>query len=145
MKTTKVCALVLIMALSAFARAKWIYVATSQGTIVLYDANSIKRRGPIVRVWEKWVPIGESNRQRRAESLSMKNYAYQMEQSDYDCEKKRMRSVGVIIYSIDGHVIDSSENVESWETIVPDSAGSAVLEAVCRKQRIPRNSAKYGV
>jgi len=142
MKTVKVCAMVLILSLGALAKPKWKFVATSQGTLILYDANSIQRRGRIVRVWEKWVPIGEPNRQRRADSVSMQNYAYQMEQSDYDCGKKRMRSVSVVIYSTDGHVIDSSENVESWETIVPDSAGSVVLDAVCRVQRTPRHSAK---
>ena len=124
MKTIKVCALVLILSLCAFAKPKWKFVATSQGTLILYDANSIQRSGSTVRVWEKWVPIGESNRQQRSDILSMKHYGYQMEQSDYDCGKKRMRSVSVVIYSTDGHVIDSSENVESWETIVPGSSGS---------------------
>lgn len=143
MKTTRVCALVLILSLGAFAKPRWKFVATSQGTLILYDTNSIKRRGPIVRVWEKWVPIDESNRQRRADRVSMRDYAYQMELSDYDCGKNRMRSVSVVIYSTDGHVIDSSENVESWETIIPDSAGSAVLDAVCRVQRTYRNPAKH--
>lgn len=140
-----VCALVLILSLGAFAKPKWKFVATSQGALILYDADSITRRGAIVRVWEKWVPIGESNRRRRADSLSMQNYAYQMEQSDYDCGKKQMRRVSIVIYSTDGHVIDSSENVESWETIVPDSAGGAVLDAVCRVPRTRRKSAKHRI
>jgi hypothetical protein len=89
MKSAKVCALVLLLTLSLSAKAKWKYAGTSQGAIVPYDANSIKRRGPVVSVWEKWVPIGEANRQRRADSLSIPNYAYQLERSEYHCAKNR--------------------------------------------------------
>jgi hypothetical protein len=135
-KSTIVCVLVLLLgAIGIGAKAKWKYAGTSQGNIVVFDTNSIKRRGSVVTVWEKWVPIGEAKRRRRAESISMPNFAYQMERSEYNCAKKQMRNVGTILYDTEGRILDSSgeDEADAWGDVVPDSIGEVIMDAVCRK------------
>jgi hypothetical protein len=132
LKTIGICALVLAVSLGITAKAKWKYAGTSQGNIVVYDTNSIKRRGPVVSVWEKWLPIGETNRQRRADSLSMPTFAYQIERSEYHCTKKQLRNVRTVLYDTEGRIIDSSDEADAWEDVVPDSIGEVISDAVCR-------------
>jgi hypothetical protein len=86
----------------------------------------------VVSVWEKWVPIGETNRQRRADNVSLPKFAYQIERMEYNCVRKQMRNMGVIMYDTEGRILDSSDEADAWGDVVPDSIGEVVLDAICR-------------
>ena len=45
----------LVMATTPAFAANWVYIETSDtGTVFSYDADTIRRAGNLVTVWEKW-------------------------------------------------------------------------------------------
>ena len=114
----------LIMAATPAFAVDWVYVsADSNGTIYYYDADTIRRSGSQVTVWEK----EDASRNKTVK------YREQKIQSQFSCSDRTYRLLSFVTYYPDGkrnsYSLDTYE--QKVEAIPPDTIGEARLEAVC--------------
>ena len=112
-----------LAATPAFA-ANWVYVGTlDSGTDIHYDADTIRRSGNQVTVWDKL----DHSRDKKFEERERKR------QYRYDCAERTVTLLASIAYYPDG--TNKSFTWKKYEQeprpVVPETVAERTLEAVC--------------
>lgn len=117
-------ALVLVMAETPAFAAEWIPVfIDTQKVIYYYDADTIRRSGNVVTVWEK----RDHSRNRTVKYREVKG------KRSYNCSARTSILLSVIVYYPNGKVESDEfpDYAQTTESVAPDTAGEDILEAVC--------------
>ena len=110
---------------NAISPTKYVLVFSNKNEIVVLDVNRIeKTSAPMRRAWTTTF-LAPSRR------VAFKNAAYLHMQDDYDCSRMRMRSLSLDFYGQDYSHLAGIASPGSWQVIIPESAGDAVLRFVC--------------
>jgi hypothetical protein len=110
---------------NAISPTKYVLVFSNKNEIVLLDVNRIQERSaPMRRAWDTTF-LSPSRRG------AFKNAAYMQMQADYDCSERRMRPLSLDLYGQDYSHVAGRASPGSWQAIIPESAGDAVLRFVC--------------
>jgi len=104
--------------------ASWIYVGTTDdNSVKYYDADTLRRSGSQVTVWQK-LDYARNKKVRARMSLTLQRY---------DCVNRTFTSLSSTDYFSDG-----SSHSTTWRTfeqeanpVIPESIGEATLNAVC--------------
>ena len=104
--------------------ANWVYVDTlNSGTDIHYDADTIRRSGNQVTVWDKL----DHSRDKKFEERERKRH-YR-----YDCAERTITLLAAIAYYPDG--TNKSFTWQKYEqktrAVAPDTLAEITLEAVC--------------
>jgi hypothetical protein len=114
----------LVMAATPAFAANWVYIETSDtGTVFSYDANTIRRAGNLVTVWEKWDHSRDKTFRERQRMI----------RSRYQCEERTVTTLNSTTYSPNGRseTFNPEEYQQPKTQIIPGSMAAFVLEAVC--------------
>jgi hypothetical protein len=114
----------LVLAATPAFAVDWVYVSSdSTGTIYYYDADTIRRSGSQVTVWEK----EDASRNKTVK------YREQKIQSQFSCSDRTYRLLSFVTYYPDGKKISYSLDTyeQKVEVIPPDTIGETRLEAAC--------------
>jgi hypothetical protein len=110
--------------------ARWTVLAESEAQRVAFDRTTLRPMvGRVVRAWVR-------NDYGSPQTDESGTYDRTMDQMDYDCEQLRFRHVAST-YHLDEQVVDSELPSEpgEWVSIVPESMGETVINAVCAVRR----------
>ena len=110
---------------NAISPTKYVLVFSNKNEIVLLDVNRIEETSaPMRRAWTATF-LAPSRR------VALKNAAYMQMQADYDCSERRTRPLSLDLYGQDYSHLAGNASRGSWQAIIPESAGDAVLRFVC--------------
>ena len=117
-------ATVLLMAATPAYAVNWVYVSTmDSGTDTYFDADSIRRSGNQVTVWERLDHSRDKTEKERERKKLVR----------YDCAERTRILINVIAYYPDGTVKSATWQPYEQEAVpvAPGTVGEATLEAVC--------------
>jgi hypothetical protein len=109
----------------AISPTEYVLVFSNKNEIVLTDVNRIEKKSPPMR--RAWTATFLAPSRR----VAFKNAAYMQMQADYDCSERRMRVLSLDLYGQDYSHLGGNASPGSWQAIIPESAGDAVLRFVC--------------
>ena len=116
----------LVMAATPAFAADWVYVTTGEdGTVYYYDADTVRRSGNQVTVWENW----DHSRDKTTE------YRERKVQIRYDCAERTITFLYSIAYYPDGTSKSFTWKTYEQETdpVAPATLGESRLEAACAR------------
>ena len=116
-------AALLIGATPAYA-VDWIYVTTSNsGSVWYYDANTIRRSGDLVTVWERWDHSRDETVKQRERRI----------RSRLDCGQRTVTTLNSTSYYPDGKLETFTWEAHEQEErpITPGTNAETMLDAVC--------------
>lgn len=137
MRKARIIALLAMAMLSAAVSAqppRWVKVGGGELINVYVDTQSLKRSGPKVRVWLKWVhgrPVDTDSVDPKRTYLSEKTLAI------YDCAARTSAAVQLIRYAgaeASGEVVEAASIPEEkavYDSLGDDSPGQSILLYVC--------------
>ena len=106
---------------------RWVVVFAGDSAISAIDRRSVVNlQAGVIRVWQQWIypPKTEAG-------IETNSY---MEREDYDCSKRRFRSVMVARYMDTKSVVSSgvtSPDSANWQDPIPGTVGEYIHEKVC--------------
>ena len=112
------------------ANAEWVRLTEADGMTVLFDPETIRRNGNLVKIWLLYdykTPIITG----RDTVFSTKM------QSEYDCIGERVRTNGIFEIAGNmgkGKVVSSSLAEGQWIPIAPDTLGKREWKVACSKK-----------
>ena len=118
---------------SPMLAATWVPVAGNESMAAEVDRDSMRRTGPKVKVWVRWLyvePTELKGAYPRLTFQSLKSLAI------YNCADKTNVNLQEAFYAErdGGQVVKTNvtpETVAGYDEVVPDSMGEAILRFVC--------------
>jgi len=112
--------------------AEWVAVGRSEdGHVIVYaDANTLRRKGELVKLWELLDYKTAQTKPNEEEYLSIRM------QHEYDCveELHRVLAFGQFTGNMgQGEIVSSGAKATEWEPIVPESIWQIIWKTVCGK------------
>lgn len=125
--------IMILCSIAVSAQHKYVYV-TESGDYKVYVNTNIKEVNNLCYVWEKWMLINDSTKEKgfiNNGERDYSKYSYSVIRSVYDFSKERNKPLGIIDYNCDGDIINeiSYEN-GGWIFLVPESTGYTVMNKV---------------
>lgn len=114
-----------LMPISHADAANWVYAdENSKGTVVYYDADTLRRSGQEVTVWVRFDHSRDATVRER----------YSNHFTRYNCIERTTVLVSYTNYYRNGKI--QTENLKSYEQeeqyIAPGTISEAILEAICK-------------
>ena len=112
---------------SAFAEADWRKYYIVDDVEFYVDANSIRKTGSYLRAWT----LQDFRTERIWQDMRIKSI---LELEHFDCKNERTRTIKYTVFSENmrkGKALYTSEEVEDFEQVTPDSRGGYLLRSVC--------------
>lgn len=121
----------------------WIqYGRIIQGSVYLYDKNSIKHKAKnVVHVWRKLI-YSHAHKERDIQKLvksgrytrgQLENLAYDLTLHEIDCRKNLSRLTSIICYDASGNILlQRSNDNAKWKKIVPKSQEDYLQKQICK-------------
>lgn len=123
---------------------EWEIINFSNIMAFLVDNKRIEKNGQVVKTWIKSVFYSDDKdinmlraeyiKQHNVDANQYNNMTHSLNQIEFDCAKKKIRTLQTINYAENGVVIDSYkfENTD-WADVIPESIGEQWLEYFCKK------------
>jgi hypothetical protein len=114
----------LLLTSAMTAHADFKLFGQSRENTSYYDADSIKRSGPMVSVWT----LTEYRQAEKAGFLSTRSH------KELDCKKQQDRTLQYIAYAENkgqGQVVGGINEPSDWQDIAPGTRNSRLLQMVC--------------
>lgn len=120
MKAVGIAAVLLLASAGAAEAESWRLAAIATNELRGVDTDSIRSIGSRR---DHWVIVVKDVPSRPGES-------YILVHEEADCERRTTKTLGIIVYDVDGNVLDSGEG-ERVSDVVPGSFGESQFNAVC--------------
>ena len=118
--------------------SRWFEVGSGSETTVYADTQSMRRNGPKVKVWLKWVYA----KALETKSYPKKNYLSEKALAIYHCADRTSTTIQVIRYvdtDVSGEVVESASILEAnvdYHDVAPETIGESILDYVCSPNAI---------
>lgn len=99
------------------------------------------QRDGTIKMWVKRelkadsLEAGRAELRQRHVDYDPATYSYSKELYLFDCTGRRSKSVAFYDYDTNGGLLSSAHPKATWNDVVPESTGEAMLGFACRKQR----------
>jgi hypothetical protein len=124
--------------------ADWVEIGETDNATLFFDTESIERGGDAVNSRIFWSMTSYTVDQR---DVSMEKYRSTISQYEIDCDRKKVRSMHIVMYTGingQGDVLASDAGKGLWRSIVPGSVGEQNWKIVCKGASIAGRSASSG-
>lgn len=100
----------------------WTHYSSGARYDAYYDASTVNRNNGSVTVWAK----------DQMHDPNAEGYAFVMALDQFDCARRRKRTLQETTYHIDGTAIESILEPGEWEFLIPGTIGDQLATIVCR-------------
>jgi hypothetical protein len=124
-------ALMLTFVPSCLFAAEYVEIYSDSDYLIYLDTSSIQDQGTYYQAWTKWVFRGEAKKE--ISELHNKEVDHELALKAYSKKNKQTSLLAQHVYDKNGKVIFSRDYASqpiSWNSVVPDSIGELVIEAV---------------
>ena len=134
--TRLVATLLLLSSIASHAQSwRWVEVAGNDETVAFVDVQSLRRTGPKVKVWIKWI---NSTAVETDTVYPKKTYKSEKNLVIYNCEDRTSIGLQAIRYAnvdVSGEVVETITAQESkggYRELAPETIGESIMNYVCK-------------
>jgi hypothetical protein len=132
---TRLFLITLLLLSNGPAYAEWVEIGTGGGSdeqrVTAYvDRDTVRRKGNQVKLWELYDYT-------IIQTWAGKSFLSSREQTDYDCQADRSRTLALTIFSGKkgtGRAVHSDSDERKWAPVAPASLGQALWKVACSKK-----------
>jgi len=126
----KLSAILTLFLASSIASAEWTLVANADSIESYIDQATLRRNGNSTKIWVL-------NNYTEKQVYEGKAFLSGTSQFEFNCKTEKFRTLSFQLYAgpmqSGKTIFDSGRNVDSWDPIVPGTAGAIIAEIICKK------------